>query len=82
LYGPPENCYPPEGPEVEYTDVFEVEGKTEKRIDLSAFVDSLTDKENDELQDLLTFEADEHGSDQEAEAADRKYDEWKDRQDD
>ena len=80
LYGPPENCYPPESPEVEYTDVFEVEGKTEKRIDLSEFIDSLTDKENDALQDCLIMEADERGTDQEAEAVDRKYDDWKDRQ--
>lgn len=79
-YGPPEDCYPPEGPEVEYTEAFEVDGKSERKLDSKTFFDSLTEDEDSDLQDKLILEAEEQGTDQANEAADRKYDEWKDRQ--
>jgi len=80
LYGPPENCYPPEEAEVDFTDVFEVEGKVETRLDMGEFTDSLTQEQLSELQAQLLMEGEEHGSDLENEAAERKYDEMRDQQ--
>ena len=81
-YGPPENCYPPESAEVEITDVFELEGKTSTRIDIGDFLESLTDEQDSQLQEQLIMQGEEYGSDLEDEAAERKYDEMRDRQHD
>lgn len=76
-YGDPENCYPPEGPEVEYCDVYEVKGMERKRLDLVEFEYSLTKAQDDELRSRLVYEAEEYGTDEEAAAADDAYDRMK-----
>lgn len=73
-YGDPENCYPPEEPEVEYCEVYEAKGTTRKRLDLDEFVDSLTKEQDTELRERLIYEAEEYGTDEEAAAADDAYD--------
>lgn len=75
-FGPPEDCYPPEQSEVECLEVFEIDpvGRTQKRIDMGAFLESLTKEQDAELQEHLLFGAEDFGTDQESAAADDAYD--------
>jgi hypothetical protein len=79
-YGPPEECYPPEGPELDITGVYEVTpGAKPRVVDLEDFLDSLTSEQFQDLEGRLFSEAEDACVSAADEAADRKFDEARDR---
>jgi hypothetical protein len=54
-YGPPEKCYPEEPAQIEYTRALELAGENEKAVDLAAFIESLSQAEEELLQEKLAL---------------------------
>jgi len=79
LSGPPEDCYPDEPSEIEYTRVLEVVGKGEKVVDLAAFIESLDKADEESLQEQLALAGIEREEGWADDEGDRKCDELRDR---
>lgn len=76
-YGPPEDCYPPEGAEAEIERIYAVADPT--KADLSAKVKTEVQAQ---LSEQSCYEAEEAEESAYEAAADAKYDAWKEDRDD